>query len=125
FSDSAPWTLEIAQACVKHGLTPVLCRAEDVRAFFKMPSFARKLAFHLKFNTGMNRLGIPPEESAQVGRTLMRAKEKGLLTSFGVCTHFAMAEESRSPLTLSQISRFKSIVSEFSSLPVSHIHCAN
>src|SRR6202167_3077054 len=50
---------------IQNGLTPTITRLEDVRLLDRAAKSAGKSArapFHLKINTGMNRLGISPSE---------------------------------------------------------------
>ncbi len=76
------------------------------------------IAVHIKFNTGMNRLGFDEEEF------------KGLFSEMdgveieGVLTHFSKADTSKS-YTEWQISRFKKILKMFKMENVKVIHSAN
>src|ERR1700729_1197066 len=50
---------------VQHGLTPTMTRIDDIRYLERAAKAAKKpgrLPFHLKINSGMNRLGISPCE---------------------------------------------------------------
>jgi alanine racemase len=63
------------------------------------------LGFQLKFNTGMNRLGLEPRLLADVRAWLSRARARsrgGGARLEGVCTHFAIAEEPGAALTRAQ-----------------------
>lgn len=65
---------------------------------------------HLKFNTGMNRLGIDPSEIAECLK-ILRASPG--IDVQGLMSHFAAGEKARLPLTRAQVKSFDSIVAEF------------
>ncbi len=118
FSGCSPFT-EVSQAAVKrYALTPVIHNLPDLR---KLLAARHRPAFHLKFNTGMNRLGIGLDEVSTVRAMLERARVR----PEGICTHLASAEEPGAPLTVDQLSRFREVVAEFSSHESSYIHCSN
>lgn len=64
------------------------------------------VAVHLKVDTGMTRVGFPPEEAVEVADRI--ASTPGLHLE-GVYTHFASAESDRA-LTETQLQRFLSVV---------------
>lgn len=66
--------------------------------------------YHLNFDTGMRRLGIPPEEYEEVCN---KFKEFDKLICTGLYTHFASADEPLSKSVEIQLSRFKKISSKF------------
>jgi alanine racemase len=78
-------------ALIKHDLTPVVHRCEQLELLNRAASrLGRKhLTFHLKIDTGMNRLGIAPTDVDCFARQL--AKSKHLLLG-GILTHFASSE---------------------------------
>jgi alanine racemase len=78
-------------ALIKHDLTPVVHRCEQLELLNRAASrLGRKhLTFHLKMDTGMNRLGIAPTDVDCFARQL--AKSKHLLLG-GILTHFASSE---------------------------------
>lgn len=122
FSDCAPWTEERVSACMRHGLSPVLHRFEDLAAILKAGSpFRSRGGFHVKFNTGMNRLGIDMADVARVARLLRASAVRGV----GVCTHFAMAEEASERLSRFQAARFREVVGALAGHSISYIHGAN
>lgn len=78
-----------ARATVAHGLTPVLHAADGLRALAEAAvGTATPLAFHLKIDTGMTRLGLRPE---QVPAFLTLLADCPALRLTGVMTHFAEA----------------------------------
>lgn len=77
---------------------------EQIEALKKLkPAFVGKL--WLKINTGMNRLGIIPED---VGKVLAALTQKQL-SNLVLCTHFSSADEVGNPKTLLQIEQFEQI----------------
>ncbi|MGI9176091.1 MAG: alanine racemase, partial [Rhodothermales bacterium] len=62
------------------------------------------LRVHLKIDTGMHRLGVPPDEAADVARALHAAPG---VTLAGVWTHFATAEQADDPFATEQLACFR------------------
>lgn len=123
FSDCGPWSDTTSGLIEAFRLTPVLHSTEDVKAILK-PRYKRLLAsqgVHLKFNTGMNRLGIPLTDLEQVRRLFLKAG----VTPEGLCSHLAIAEDATCPPTRAQVAGFEQVVSSFAGQVVSHIHCSN
>ena len=95
---------ETAAAYGEANLRPVLGSAaelEEWRAFRSATGWRGEAALH--FDTGMNRLGFPHEEAAQI--------EGGLGSDHGitlVISHFACSEEEH-PLNATQIERFRAV----------------
>jgi len=79
-----------AQECVNFQLTPVLSTWNQVKAFEETLSEQQKYSVHIKFNTGMNRLGFDVSEAGAL-KTYFQKTEKFLLS--GICTHLALAED--------------------------------
>lgn len=105
-SGALNWTEEKGQYCERFGITPTIASDEDWRRFFK-GKWPERLKYHLKFNTGMNRLGISPGLAQQM---VSQLKDKpGEWRPEGVATHMACAEDPKHPLTKRQIESFKSI----------------
>jgi alanine racemase len=77
---------------LKHDLTPVVHRCEQLEALNRAAAkrAARKpVSFHLKVDTGMNRLGIATSDVECFARQLAKCKH---LRLSGVMTHFASSE---------------------------------
>lgn len=70
-------------AAARYGLTVAVADPEALRAVADMPREARP-AFHLKFDTGMHRLGFPPSDAGAVAEFLY---ERGISPE-GVYSHF-------------------------------------
>jgi alanine racemase len=78
---------------------------------------------HLEFNTGMNRLGLRPNEAVAARAILQRTPELRLA---GVCTHFFRGEDagSDSGETQTQVLRFTQALEAFHGLAF-HVHAFN
>jgi alanine racemase len=70
----------------------------------------RKLRLHLKFNTGMNRLGLPEKETEAAIQILRSSK---WLELEGLLSHFAASENPKKAITRRQVTVFRRIVSRF------------
>ncbi len=109
---------ESARACVSHSLTPVISRIEDLRAFKK--GVHAPYSIHLKFNTGMNRLGIDKHQFGSLRSLLAEAKQ---LKVEGLCSHLAQGEDwgDENGFSHGQAAALKSIAAEFSDIRVLHL----
>ncbi len=109
-------------------LTPTLTRLEDVwileRAAKAARGLTRRLRFHLKINTGMNRLGITPAEIKAFAKALLDCPH---LELEGTCTHFASAEDFSARQTDDQEQLFRTCLEQMRALGVSPgiVHMAN
>jgi alanine racemase len=77
---------------VKYGLTPVVHRCEqldDLNRAASRSGRGKKLPFHLKIDTGMNRIGISPKDVECFARHYAKCNH---LQLGGVMTHFASSE---------------------------------
>jgi alanine racemase len=79
---------------------------------------------HLKFNTGMSRLGIDLDEVHECLKVL-RAHPSILVN--GLMTHFSAGEKPKLPLTKQQVARFREVASAFQSagFNVAFLHMSN
>ena len=81
----------------------------------------RRARVHVKINTGMNRLGLAPDEAAGV---IQRMAALDGLCLEGIFTHFARNDEVDRSFTDVQIGRFTQVLSEIErrglSLPIRH-----
>lgn len=123
FSECAPFNDELARVLEKFALTPLIHDLDDLKAALK--SRHRKLlnavGIQLKFNTGMNRLGIAVEHAAEARRLLEAANRRAQ----GLCSHLANSEDPSAAITRTQLRRFGAVVETFSGHAVSYIHCGN
>lgn len=91
------------EALVEYDLTPTAHSLEDIAELDRMAQRAgRPLAFHLKIDSGMGRLGTraQPSEIVTALRALRHARMEGLMT------HFASAADFTSSQTDQQVARF-------------------
>lgn len=116
---------------LRYNLTPTVSRVDQLLSLER--AAARKVSkrgkrhrvkFHLKIDSGMNRLGISPREVSQFTKTLARCLH---LQLGGTYTHFASAEDFTSLQTEAQENAFKAAVTELRALGVDPgiVHLAN
>jgi alanine racemase len=104
-----------AASYAESNLRPVLCSTEEWRewmAFSAGREWSGRAA--LQADTGMNRLGLDPEEAAQVAGEPGAADALALLMS-----HFACSEDPAHPLNAKQMADFLEIRRLFASVPAS------
>ncbi|MFN7685263.1 MAG: alanine racemase [Oligoflexia bacterium] len=125
FSGALPWTDDCGDFCDRFQLTPVLSSLEDWKLFHRR-GWSRRLRFELKFNTGMNRLGINLDALPVIRRDLIDLSRKGVSPA-GILSHLAMAENPEHSLSVLQRSQFHSILSELKPILPSSVdfHLAN
>jgi alanine racemase len=103
-----------ADAYAKDNLRPVigsLAELDEWNHFHEKSGFAGTAALHV--DTGMNRLGLTPEEVAElVARNGVNRHAISLLIS-----HFACAEEPSHPLNAKQMAEFRDVRALFPDLP--------
>lgn len=98
---------------------------QTAQAYSQMVSqHGMTLKIHVKVNTGMNRLGISPEEAVEFVRWLNNLP--GIQVE-GVFTHFARADEPALDTTLQQIQQFDDVLTSLtaSGLKPPLVHAAN
>ena len=122
-SGATPFSVEKGELCEKYYLTPTLTREEDW-ALFLREGFQSRIPYELKFNTGMNRLGMAPGFAKQLAKTLrdLPAVEH----PSGVLTHLAIGENADEKLSQMQLTNFRAIHAELHKvLPQTYFHLAN
>jgi len=103
----APTFPEQSDFIVEHDLEPVVCTEEMVDALGRAAARAgRRLAVHVKVDTGMGRIGIRPED---VPAFLARCREYPALRVRGLMSHFARATEADKSFSRQQIERFERV----------------
>jgi len=115
---------------LRHDLTPTVTRLEQLAQLERAAGrVARRkknfrAPFHLKINTGMNRLGIEPDEVEAFAAELSRCPH---LRLEGTYTHFASAEDFTSEQTARQERKFSVALERLRGLGVSPglVHLAN
>ena len=113
---------------IENKLTPTVSRLDDLghleRAASKAFRGKSRLPFHLKINTGMNRLGISPDEVDSFCQALKKSPHIQLE---GTYTHFASAEDFTAKQTSDQEVLFRACLDRMRVLGVSPgiVHMAN
>jgi len=114
---------------LNYRLTPTVARLEQLRLLERAAARSQSarrgpVGFHLKIDTGMNRLGIAPEEVESFARALADCPHL-LLT--GTFTHFASSEAFTSKQTEEQQKRFTAAVERLRALRLDPglVHMAN
>ncbi|MCU1504361.1 MAG: alr [Ilumatobacteraceae bacterium] len=79
---------------------------------------------HLKIDTGMRRVGAPPEEAVPLAAAIARSDAVVLA---GVLTHLALADEPDDPYTDDQLARFAAVLADLAAAghAAPLIHAAN
>jgi alanine racemase len=123
FSNANPWSEEKGRFCEEHGLTPVIGTDADWQIFLR-DKWNERIPYELKFNTGMNRLGLSMSSLSSVAKVLR--KTEASRHPSGIFSHLAMGESPESRLSRQQLERFVEIRSALSSLaPQAQFHLAN
>jgi alanine racemase len=92
----------------EHSLTPTISTPSAGRALNAAAASRRtRLRYHLKIDTGMNRLGLRYDNLA---RTLPELLDSAYLEVAGVYTHFATANDPEDPLFAEQRERFEYVI---------------
>ena len=96
---------------LSYRLTPVIYSAELVDSFAAaLAGSGRTLDVHLKVDTGMHRLGVPPAIALELAQ---RIRSSGVMRLTGICTHFAAAEDPDSDdFTRQQITAFDHVIAD-------------
>lgn len=114
-----------AELCVEHRLDATVGSVAGVLALQRAAERRRRTAsVHLKIETGMNRVGVRPDELSAVLRALGRAHR---LVVKGLYTHFATSDVPGSPFVGEQVARFDAAVETVlrSGVEPELIHAAN
>ena len=123
FSGATPFNDEVGQFCEAFNLTPVIASEDDWTRFVngKWPG---RIPYELKFNTGMNRLGV---SFSQVNRFRdLLAKLEPEARPEGIFTHLATAENPDHTLTQTQLEKFRKVRAELGPVcPGALFHFAN
>jgi alanine racemase len=111
---------------IQHNLTPAVTRCEQLWSLDRAAAKARHgpALFHLKIDTGMNRLGLAPSDVPRFAKTLASCPHLRLQ---GIFTHFASSEEFTHDKTERQRQAFEVILERLRELKIEAplIHLAN
>jgi alanine racemase len=108
-----------AARLVDLALTATVASRETAEALARAAAQrGRRLAVHLKVDTGLNRYGLTPAEALAVADWL---RDVPSLEVEGLFTHFASADEADKGYTLDQHARFQRVAEELDWIPVRHV----
>ena len=110
--------VDVAVSLYSMDVAQALSRA--ARALDRQPA-----RVHIKVDTGMHRLGLAPEEVAPFARQV--AQLPGVQIE-GVFTHFAAADDADPSYTLTQLARFREVLSQWEDAGLTrprYVHAAN
>ncbi|MBI3534340.1 MAG: alanine racemase [Deltaproteobacteria bacterium] len=111
FSGCLPWCDSIGYFCRKFNLTAVISSDEDWLVFYKH-KWPGRISYELKFNTGMNRLGINLDFSKNIIQNLKNKPVK--CHPQGVLSHLSCAENPGFHLSRQQLWHFEELIKYFS-----------
>src|SRR5256712_7696082 len=102
---------------IEYDLTPAITRCEQLRPLERAAArVRRRIKFHVKFQTGMNRLGLSPAEVPCFARTLASCPH---IECEGIFTHFASSEVFTNDSVEKQQKEFERILEHLRGLGVS------
>jgi alanine racemase len=114
---------------IDYRLTPAITDCRQLKILERAAARAQRmlrgpLEFHLKMDTGMNRLGVPPGSAACVARTLADCPHLRLAGTF---THFSASEVLTTSDTADQARVFRREIAKLRELDVNPgiVHMAN
>jgi alanine racemase len=123
FSGTTPWSDDKGRFCEKYGITPVIATDTDWQAFFQ-GGWTERLSYELKFNTGLNRLGISLNLAPTLARTLRN--RPAVEHPAGIFSHLVMSETPDTKMSLTQKDKFIWLRRELGeALPSTQFHLGN
>jgi len=110
---------EAVQEMLELELVPVISDWQQLETVQKHVD--RNINIHLKFNTGMNRLGFTPDQAPRVFEAVAANRRFRVA---GICTHLMTSEDLLEPNSsaIKQLSEFKKLVGKFSAPCVFHAY---
>ena len=114
---------ENSEYVVAYDCEPVVCTLEMVEALAHAAARAgKRVAVHLKVDTGMGRIGIRPDE---VPTFLARCRDFPTVTVRGIMSHFPLAPEADTSFTRQQIALFRHVQEATRAYGITSYHLAN
>lgn len=116
---------EIVHLMQEYNLTPTIFDMITVKNFERvLKGCEKKLACHVKIDTGMGRVGVSEEEALNLAKVI---NSSPVLRLEGIYTHFAAADEEDRSFTLQQLKKFVSIIDRCKKegLKIPLVHAAN
>ncbi len=101
---------EKVEACAEHGFQPVVHDATGIEAMSAAAGIPHMVIW-LKLDTGMHRLGIPPDDCSRIHGQLSACPH---VDEVRLMTHFSSADEDESTATESQLKQFSRATSNLS-----------
>lgn len=104
------------EALFSQNLTPTVVDMAPVEALLHgARKWNRPIAVHIKTDTGMGRLGLPPEKTLVLIQHLSSLQE---IKVSGLYTHFPVADEPGNPFTEAQIRQFIDLSNRLASMNI-------
>ena len=98
---------------LEYDLEPEIFADRQLAYLRRLERPARPLRVHLKFDTGMNRLGFAPAGAAAIGRELRELVDSGRISVASAFTHLAAAEDAgQDDFTRRQFATFDALYAE-------------
>lgn len=107
-----------------YGLTTTVCDEDLASALNnKARALGRRVNVHIKVDTGMGRIGVPPQDAGELVKNIQKMKN---LRIEGLFTHFAFADMNRE-FTLYQLDLFDKLINRLKNtgIHIPLIHAAN
>ena len=112
-----------AEDLVRHDLATIVCTLPLAQALAKEAEKQNKtVSVHIKIDTGMNRLGVLPENLPEL---LNQIRSLPNLKIEGVSTHFASADDEDLSITQAQLKKFQAALACLKKDDRPLIHCSN
>jgi alanine racemase len=114
---------ENSESIVAYDCEPVVCTLEMVEALAQAAARAgKRIAVHLKVDTGMGRIGIRPDE---VSAFLARCRDFPTVVVRGLMSHFPLAPEADPSFARQQIVLFRHVQEATKASRIMSYHLAN
>ena len=114
---------EHSEYFVAYDCEPVVCTLEMIEALAHTAARAgKRVAVHLKVDTGMGRIGIRPEE---VPAFLARCRDFPTVVVQGLMSHFPLAPEADKSFAHQQITLFRQVQEATRTYGIASYHLAN
>ena len=114
---------ENSESIVAYDCEPVVCTLEMVEALAQAAARAgKRIAVHLKVDTGMGRIGIRPDE---VLAFLARCRDFPTVVVRGLMSHFPLAPEADPSFARQQIALFRHVQEATKASRIMSYHLAN
>jgi alanine racemase len=119
----SPALPEESELIVEQGLEPVVCTGELVDSLSQAAQrIGRPATVHVKVDTGMGRVGIPPQD---VVPFLEHCQKLSGLRVRGIMSHFPRADEADKSFSREQIATFRRVQEQTAGFGIDVYHLAN